>query len=201
MLIGVVTWVARKNNTVSNTPPPMNDSFMENFSGQEAEGDENVGTDTVKEGVLPDRKTDKPIAPLSTEKEMQQNLETLAKTVAERWGSYSNQQQVSNIASLMPLMTDTMRPYAIEEAQKQTAGASDNPIVRIVVTKALSVSGYTIQQEAGTVQMTVLTQRQEKIGAGNERKYYQNLEIGLIKVGETWMIESIRWGEEVNKPE
>jgi len=174
---------------------------MENFSGQGTEGGENAEEVVTQEGALPERKTDKPIAPLSTEKELQQNLETLAKTVAERWGSYSSQQQVSNIASLMPLMTVTMRPYAIEEAQKQTAGASDNPIVRTIATKALSVSDYAIEQEAGTAQLTVLTQRQEKISGASERKYYQDLEIGVIKVGDTWMIESIEWGEEVNKPE
>ncbi|MBI2551969.1 hypothetical protein HYW17_01555 [Candidatus Uhrbacteria bacterium] len=121
------------------------------------------------------------------------SLETLARSFAERYGSYSNQNQFENVKDLYPFMTDGLRSKAAREiAQAQELSTSSSAAGYLgVTTKAMSVKVE--ERTAESARTAVQTQRKEVRDAESPRIYYQEIMLVFIKDGEQWKVDGVEW--------
>jgi hypothetical protein len=126
---------------------------------------------------------------------LQAGLKSVAMTFAERFGSYSNQGNFSNLDSMRDIMTEKMISWVDNYKKSQNPPAvKDQPVYYGITTQALSVQIDSFDETSGEAQVLVLTQRQEsKATTVNPRVYYQNLKIILVKTGQGWKVDSAEW--------
>ena len=129
------------------------------------------------------------------EPDLEAGLKAIASTFTERFGSYSNQGNFSNLDALRDLMTIRMRAWTDNYKASQRASMADQLIVYYgVTTKALSVQITTFDESLGQAEIIVATQRQEAKGSTiNPRVFYQDLKLQLVKTGEGWKVDSAEW--------
>ncbi len=130
------------------------------------------------------------VVPLDTENNSI-GSEDLARKVfsfVERFGSFSSESQLQNIADLEIFMTDSMKKWALEY---RTANSFVSKTYRIT-TKALVVKESEILENEGKATFLITTQRDEN--NGEEKKiFYQNIEAQLILEGNEWKFNSAYW--------
>ena len=125
------------------------------------------------------------IAPSVAEAEFQ--AITLAKTYAERFGSWSTDSAGHNLAELAPKSTARMKNY-LNSIEANTQAEYSGITTRSLATETLSIS----DTEA---MVTVSTQRTQTKADLSTDIYYQDIEITLIKSGDTWLVDSAYWQE------
>ena len=125
--------------------------------------------------------------------ELERKLSNKSRYIAERFGSYSNDSDYENFQDLEIFMTEKMKEWArryIEELRKSFG--NDN--FYGVSTKSLKVTTKSLEEQLGVAEFKVSTQRQEsREGLDEDRVYYQDIEIKLIKSGEEWMVDGAYW--------
>jgi hypothetical protein len=117
------------------------------------------------------------------------SVRTLAKTFAERFGSYSNEAAFANLEDVFPLMTEA---YAarMQEAMESWSASQE---YYAVTTHVLSVEMET-DEETGTAQVILKTQREEARGeVQNVSILYQDLALDLVYTGGTWLVDRATW--------
>lgn len=117
------------------------------------------------------------------------NIRTVVKTFTERFGSYSNEADFANITDVLPMMTEA---YA---AQMQSAVDSwtASEVYYAVTTRVLTME-ITNDEEAGTAQAIVSTQREEARGdVQNISVSYQELVLDLTRVSGSWFVDNATW--------
>jgi hypothetical protein len=123
----------------------------------------------------------------------QKDLERLAISFTERFGSYSNQSNFGNIRDLKIFMTIKMQSWADnyikEQSQKEYTG-----IYYGVTTKAISTEVKSFDESAGVSQ--ILVKNQQKISTGdtdNTSTSYKNLLINFVKENGSWKADEALW--------
>jgi hypothetical protein len=131
--------------------------------------------------------------PISNEAD-KQNILFIASSFAERFGSYSNQSDYRNFEELSIFMTESVRKWAAsykEQLKKQ------NPSIDTyyaLETKAISTKINSLDEQAGTSEILVKTQRQEFNNTlNNPRIFYQDILLKLIKVNNEWKVNGVYW--------
>jgi len=129
---------------------------------------------------------------------VQQNLrvdiKAIASTFTERFGSYSNQDNFSNLNSLRDLMTIKMRTWADQYIAQQIEESGDNSVYYGFTTKAVSVKIDDLDITLGRAEVLVSTQRQEARGdINNPRVFYQDLKLSMTKNTEGWKVDEANW--------
>lgn len=116
----------------------------------------------------------------------------LARSFAERYGSYSNQSDFSNIEELYSFMTASLRAEMEDfVATSRSNRNADEPYLG-VTTRAISSRFLT--QSGARATVIVAAQRFERKGsAGGERTYYQDLELILVEETGVWKVDEARW--------
>jgi len=114
-------------------------------------------------------------------------LKQLAMAFAERFGSYSTDEPVKNMADLEPFMTDKM---------KNTSSLIDpidnGGIFNGYSTKSLSSTLISIN--AASAVIVVKTQRTQTLGTEAITKtFYADLELKAVKSGNEWKIDEAKW--------
>jgi len=129
------------------------------------------------------------------DKQTESTVRALAKTFAERFGSYSNQGNFEHLADLRDLMTVKMKGWADNYVAAQKAQATSNVNYYGVTTIALSVAVTSFEEELGRAELTVSTQRQETKGtaASTPRVFYQDLLVKMVKTNEGWKVDEVTW--------
>ena len=122
------------------------------------------------------------------------NLETLARSFAERYGSHSNQSDFENLEDLFPFMTEQMS----KDSQKYVADQRAKKEVAIAYagTTTQALSATFVERADNSAVINVATQRRE-IGSNSAtpRIYYQDLTLTFVKVGEQWKVDGAEWGK------
>lgn len=117
-------------------------------------------------------------------------MNTLAKTFAERYGSYSNEANFQNLLDLKPLMTQAF-------AEQTQAFIDTTPLPEGyygITTRAITVEVQTLDEEAGTATVELNTQREEaKVSPANTTVWYQKLRLEFVMEDGTWKIASATW--------
>lgn len=140
------------------------------------------------------------INPISlNEAQTAQNTEKPVRLVAEpfveRFGSYNNQGDYNNFFDLDFFMTTALRQWVNEKYIPQLKQSSPSIDTYFAVnTRVLSTNIELLDDANGKATLLISTQRQE-VGAGNiqQKLYYQDARVELIKEGSDWKISALYW--------
>jgi len=124
--------------------------------------------------------------------EEKQEIKGLARTFAERFGSYSNKNNFEHLINLKPWMTETYWTYTNNYINQQKEALSGEDEYKAVTSKVISNSIKNYSDK--TAKVSLLTQRIESDLNGNTTNYYQKLELEFKKVNENWSVNSATWG-------
>ena len=122
------------------------------------------------------------------------DLERIASSFSERFGSYSNHSDYQNIKDLRIFMTDSMKNWADSYVADQIRNQTDSTIYYGITTKAVSVEMTSYDEDEGTAQARVETQRRESTGVmANSSVSYQAISINFKKVDGMWKVDGAYW--------
>ncbi|MDO8559797.1 MAG: hypothetical protein Q7S23_02045 [bacterium] len=127
--------------------------------------------------------------PVTKEPKTQATLEALAKTFAERFGSFSTHGGSTNLQQLQPLMTEQFAVTARSAQQQVLLGDGFYG----VTTKVLSAEIVALNSEETEAQVVVQTQRSETRTGGGRQQFYQKLTVTLVKNTAGWRVDGASW--------
>jgi len=131
-----------------------------------------------------------PVAEIDERTSEEISVETLAKTFAERFGSYSNESEFANLADLETLMTFRFQ----DELDAMVASTEVSDMYRGITTQVVSINITSIDDDAGVATVSVLTQREEAIGGPtNTEVRYETLVLELLKISGVWKVDDATW--------
>lgn len=171
IVIALILWwiFAPKAQAPATVAPPTQPTVIDQASSQPA--------------PLPPATTDR----LKEDASYPLGLKQLAMAFAERFGSYSTDEPVKNLADLAPFMTANFIKISASPADIENSG-----IFSGFSTKALSSNLAKLDATSATV--IVKTQRTQTLGAGEASKtFIADLEILAVKSGNEWKIDRARW--------
>ncbi|MFC1687168.1 hypothetical protein ACFL0L_01140 [Patescibacteria group bacterium] len=130
--------------------------------------------------------------PQPTNTEINEDVERLrlAKNFVERYGSFSNESDFTNIEDMYVVMTDSMRLTAQQFVASARSSQDPNTPYYGTTTKVRSVPQENIQETA--VEYLFTTQRIERT-KDSESMYYQDIAVQMVKEGDSWKIHQVRW--------
>jgi hypothetical protein len=122
------------------------------------------------------------------------DLEKIGMSLAERFGSYSNQSDYSNFTDLKIFMTDNMKAwvdtYIIDLKKNSVAGAGYSG----QETKALTAKTTSFDDKAGTALVIVTVERSastDQIGGGTPE--IAKLDLTFKKINNDWLMDKAYW--------
>jgi len=119
-------------------------------------------------------------------------VEAMARSFAERFGSYSNQGNFENLTDLYPFMTDKMRSWADDFIVKNKTQAVTGTEYLGVTTKALSTK--IVEQEKNKIIITVSSSRRESTATKiNNKIYMQDLQLVFVRDNDLWKVNEAQW--------
>ena len=136
------------------------------------------------------------IPPTSTPKDVtEEELRQIARSFAERFGSYSNQSDFSNINDLRMFMSQKMKNWAESFVREQREKKTNNDIYYGITTKSVSEKVQKYDKNSGQAEIMVQTRRRESTGTRNNSSNVYNQEIlfKFIKEKGAWKVDSAYW--------
>jgi len=131
----------------------------------------------------------------SKKKREEEELEHLARSFAERFGSYSNQSNYTNLKDLRMFMSADMKSW-VDDFIAQSKITSQRDIYYGISTKAISSKEEYLDLEIGQASFHVETVRQEATSnTENSSSFRQPVKIVLLRENKTWYIDKAVWGE------
>jgi len=125
------------------------------------------------------------------------DLGKLSMSLAERFGSFSNQSNYGNFTDLKIMMTSDMKTWVdsyIEDLKAQPKN-NDN-IYYGVTTKAINYQVKNFNDATGNAEVIVNTQRRESTDTINGGEAYsQDLRLILVKVDGNWLLDAAYWSK------
>jgi len=124
------------------------------------------------------------------------SLATIAQSFAERYGSYSNQNNFANLLNLNDLMSDKLKAWSDKYIADEKAKNLDNSTYTGITTKAISYQSVNFQNDK-SAEFLVNTQRVESSGTPTNvtKTYYQEITVKLIKENGNWKVDEAIWKE------
>ncbi len=125
-----------------------------------------------------------------TERIESASINILAKTFAERYGSFSNEANFQNLRDVMPFMSVAMA----EETQSYIDSATPPLSYYGITTRVITVNVKAIDETAGTASLELTTQREEAVESPEKTTIkYQKLALEFVKEGDLWKVSSATW--------
>ncbi|MDD3285799.1 MAG: hypothetical protein PHG95_04195 [Patescibacteria group bacterium] len=121
------------------------------------------------------------------------DVSKLSAAFAERLGSFSNQSDYSNFEDLDLFMTASMREWATSYVAKMRTDNPYNGSYYGITTKAISTEVKSFDDDKGTAEIIVGTQRREVGADGGERDFQQDLRLTFLKVNDQWLVDGAYW--------
>ncbi|PIY96822.1 MAG: hypothetical protein COY66_02750 [Candidatus Kerfeldbacteria bacterium CG_4_10_14_0_8_um_filter_42_10] len=121
------------------------------------------------------------------------SLKTTASNFTERFGSYSNDSNFENITKLAIYMSESMQEWADNYVEEQQADNQPDAAYYGITTKVLSTKTVSLDENKGTAEFTVSTQRRETSGNQDAKVFYQDLSIKFIKESGSWKVNEANW--------
>jgi len=172
-------------------------SKEENLEIKNEENKINVIKDTQEQSIpqysnstKTDIKTEEKVSPNFGE----ENLKKMAASFAERFGSYSNHSNYSNITDLKVFMSKRMKNWADNFMSQIGANNEYSGIYYGITTRAISQEVNKFDDNTGDAEILVKTKRRESTGSmDNSSNFYQNILIKFVKETGSWKIDSADW--------
>lgn len=153
---------------------------------------------TVNEEVVAEPETPTGVAlpvlsqTLSSEEVSRAQLAQFSASFAEKFGSYSNQNNYQHFKELKALMTSQMWSWVesnLIDPEKEIAEVYSGE-----TTKALSTQEIVYDPTKGEAEFLVKCQRQE-VGdnIASPRVYYQDITVKLKKYEDSWLVDDATW--------
>lgn len=121
-------------------------------------------------------------------------LKKMAMSFAERFGSYSNHSDFSNILDLKIFMTDGMQKWADSYVESSRMSKGDTSVFQGVITKAIMSEVKVYELENGKAQILVKTQKTSSDDNVSESVVsYEDILITFVKENEEWKVNEARW--------
>lgn len=133
---------------------------------------------------------------ISKEPVLEQDAEAVKKIAmafAERFGSFSNQSNYSNIEDLRIFMTTSMGDWAEGYLAKLKEEKSNNGDYYGIITKAISAEVEEFDKTKGTAKIVITNRRQETNGRIASDYYNQELTLNMAKEDGAWKADSAIW--------
>ncbi|HPI67278.1 MAG TPA: hypothetical protein PKZ16_01925 [bacterium] len=128
----------------------------------------------------------------SSEQKEKAQLGQLASAFSERLGSYSNQSNYENLVDLKAFMSEDLQKWADNQITNGRVNVGSSGPYFGLTTKALKTELISYDSEQAL--FMVSTQRHEVVGVDfNDRVYYQNIELEMIKVDGVWVVNRFTW--------
>lgn len=111
----------------------------------------------------------------------------------DRFGSYSNQSNFENLQDLLPFMTERMQTWAKEKVRDASLQPTPT-IYKGTTTRSFSYKDLTVNDSAGTAEVTISTQRKDFVGtSANFTANNQDVVVELKKENGIWLIDDAQW--------
>lgn len=124
---------------------------------------------------------------------MESFLQPIASNFAERFGSYSNHGNFENITKLEIYMSTSMKKWAEKYVAEQQANNNAGAEYYGITTKTLNVTTDSLDEDAGTAQFTVSTQRNESKAGEATTIMYKDIKIEFILESGEWKVNEATW--------
>lgn len=152
-----------------------------------------INSSTTVNGVTTNTAAPAPAPAPAAPRDESTGVRQLARSFAERYGSFSNQGNNENLKDLRIFMSAAMQEktdaYIAAEAAKPPAQTYFG-----ITTRSINVSLDAFDEEAGTATATVKTQRQEfRTSTGQPTVYYQDVVIAFVRENGVWKVDSATW--------
>ena len=121
------------------------------------------------------------------------DLERIASSFAERFGSFSNHSSLDNLLDLEILMSKTMQAQIEKQVTEHQLNTDYKDEYSGISTRAISSQALEFDDQKGRAKVSVKTQR-EKSGVENS-VYYQDILINFIRENGEWKVYSAIWQE------
>jgi hypothetical protein len=131
--------------------------------------------------------------PPKTEEMITDNLERIALSFSERYGSYSNQSNFSNMTDLKIFMTKDMKVW-IDKFVADSIGKGVSEIYYGITTKAVTAEIINFDDAAGKAEVLVNAIRSEATGAtDNANSFNQDISVQFLKENGAWKVDKAVW--------
>ncbi len=123
------------------------------------------------------------------------DLLRLAASFSERFGSYSNQSNFSNIIDLKLFMSKKMKQWADSYVLSQRQKSTVNEIYYGITTKAVSRELIDFDDDVGHAEVVVGARRREATSSSNNtsKVFAQTIILKFIKENNAWKVDSAHW--------
>ncbi len=127
---------------------------------------------------------------MTEEEKNEEQLQTLARVFAERFGSFSNQAGFINLDDLNSILTEQMQQWVIGQKKELSTKYPLNGEYYGVTTSAPIVKTESYSQDKAV--MVVTTQRTEKRNS-ESKTFEQNIKVEFVKIDGSWLINGAYW--------
>ncbi len=118
----------------------------------------------------------------------------MAASFAERFGSYSNQSNFTNIKDLQFFMSSKMQKWSDDYIAKYSKNRPVSDIYFGISTKAMSYSMTDFDEDGGMAEALVRTIRRESTGTTNNvSSFFQDVSVNFVKEKDVWKVDSATW--------
>jgi hypothetical protein len=127
--------------------------------------------------------------------EERETVTALAKSFAERYGSYSSTSNFANVEDSLALMTEGFAATSRAQVQagRSTSTTPTGPTIT-TISRALSATLSAFDAPSGTASVAVSMQVQELTGAEAKGTVsYRTMALTMAKVDGTWKVDSAKW--------
>lgn len=155
--------------------------------------DENVNAPAGEDLNVNALPVDEEGAEAISRQEDKDKIEELARTFAERYGSYSNKSDFENLVSLFSWMTPGFQATTENFIKAEKAKLTGEEDYFAITSKIVSIQVPAIN-EAGTA-ATVFVERIERNETAKTASYLQKLALQFKKISGLWKVDSAVWQE------
>lgn len=186
VIIGAVVWfiLRQKTNPPAGQIPSGN-------NGQLTPGENVINTTTP--GSKPRDYTKFDISKEPVKEVDSEALKKMSMAFAERFGSFSNHSNFSNIEDLRLFMTSDMQTWSEKYVDQLRRDKNNNGEFYGIFTRAISGEVKSFDSKKGTAEILVSTRRQETKGANTSAYFDQKILLEMKKDGSQWLTNSAIW--------
>lgn len=168
-----VNQVPTRRVVVGNANPVVDENAaVETEDANEVSGQQNVQKSSIKDTLL-----------------------RMASSFSERFGSYSNHSNFSNIETLKVFMTKRMQKWADTYVLQAKEAGGDKSIYYGMTTKSISTNLEEYDEDTGTAKISVKTRRIEAVGdtENKSQAFSQDIDVYFVKENNIWKIDGAYW--------
>jgi hypothetical protein len=124
-----------------------------------------------------------------------EDLQYMASSFTERFGSFSNQSDFANITDLKIYMTEKMKKWGDSYVNEQRQKGIIDGLYYSIITKTTAQEIKELDEESGKASVLVKCRRRESVSSDSNstNAFDQNMIINFIKENGAWKIDSATW--------